>query len=295
MIKYKCKLKKRKNMFLIRKQSIKNLIKISTLSLMFILGFFIINTFANSGENIKIKTFPNNNANYKNIIINPIANVAVAITTNIWLKLNKAKTITQSNINNKVFSVNDFYLNSDNIKSELIKNNMIFTKEYLNIIRMDFNSVIKKSNNREKTLFNIVKQLKIRLSNANSNIHNLIKQKSILISEYEKINTKIQTLKRNLEKDFNENNSEKVFKHVDNYYNLKEKEVILKTNIIFINNFIRKYNILNKYNSELTQILILNKDIISKNSYIVIPKSGTKTLKDFNLIFNEEEYKNKKQ
>jgi len=172
---------------------------------------------------------------------------------------------------------------------------MIFTKEYLNIIRMDFNSVIKKSNNREKTLFNIVKQLKIRLSNANSNIHNLIKQKSILISEYEKINTKIQTLKRNLEKDFNENNSEKVFKHVDNYYNLKEKEVILKTNIIFINNFIRKYNILNKYNSELTQILILNKDIISKNSYIVIPKSGTKTLKDFNLIFNEEEYKNKKQ
>jgi len=83
MIKYKCKLKKRKNMFLIRKQSIKNLIKISTLSLMFILGFFIINTFANSGENIKIKTFPNNNANYKNIIINPIANVAVAITTNI--------------------------------------------------------------------------------------------------------------------------------------------------------------------------------------------------------------------
>jgi len=282
-------------MSLNRKQSIKNLVKISTLSLIFVLWFFIINTFASSWEMIEIKTIPNNNANYKKIVIKPIANVWVAITTNIWLRLNKSKTISESNINNKVFSPNDFYLDSDNIKNSIIKSNMLFTSEYFNIMKMNFAWVIKKSNNKSKTLNNLIKQLKIRLTNANSNIQNLTKQKSILIIEYEKINTQIETLKRELEKDFNANNSSRVFTHVDNYYSLKQKEVILKTNIIFINNFLSKYNILNRYNLKLIHTLTINKDIISKDSYLVIPNSGTEILREFDLLFTETEFKNKKQ
>jgi len=162
-------------------------------------------------------------------------------------------------------------------------------------MKMDFAWVIKKSNDKSKTLSNLLKQLNIRLQNANSNIQNLTKQKSILITEYEKINTQIETLKRELEKDFNTNNSNRVFTHVDNYYSLKQKEVILKTNIIFIKNFLSKYNILNRYNLILINTLILNKDIISKDSYLVIPNSGTEVLREFNLLFTETEFKNKKQ
>jgi hypothetical protein len=58
---------------------------------------------------------------------------------------------------------------------------MLFTKEYLNILKMDFNSVLKKSKDRKKTLNNIINQLQIRYINANTNSINLNKQKSILL------------------------------------------------------------------------------------------------------------------
>jgi len=294
MIKYKYNLITKEKMSLKMKQIIKNLLKISIFSLIFFWVFLFLNTFANSWEIRQIDTSPNNNANYKKIILKPIAQAWVAITTNIWYKLNKNSKINSSSIDNKIFSISDFYLNTDNVKNWLIKSNMLFIKEYYNIMNMNFAWVLKKSDNKQKTLFNLVKQLKIRLTNANSNLQTLYKQKSILQTEYEKINTQIETLKRNLETDFNKYEEKKVFTHVDNYYQLKQKQIILKTNIIFINNFIRKYNILNKYNSELVNVLSLNKDIISKKSYIVIPNSWTKILKDFNLIFSENEFKNKK-
>ena len=275
------------------KQIIKNFIKITTLSLAFILWFLIINNFLHANEKIKIKTEPNNNANYKNIIINPIANVWVAITSNIWMWLNKENKIKEENINNKIFKAEDFYKNSNNIKQKIITTNMLFTKEYFNILKMDFNSVLKKSKDKEKTLNNIIKQLQIRYKNANTNSVNLNKQKSILLWEHEKITTQIEALKRNLETDFTKSEANKVFKHVDNYYDLKHKQIILKTNIIFINEFLKRYNYLNNYNKLLLDILINNKDIISKNSYIVIPDSWSTLLKEFNLIYSESEYKEK--
>jgi len=276
------------------KQIIKILVKISIFSLILSLLFFIVNTFASSWDITKINTSPNNNANYKKIIVKPLSNVAVAISTNIWLWLNNKWIISETSVNNKLYSVDDFYLESENVKKWLIRTNMIFTKEYFNIMKMDFKSVLKKSKNKAKTLNNLVNQLKIRLTNANSNLQTLYKQKSLLITEYEKITTQIETLKRKLEKNFNENKSDLVFKNVDDYYNLKHKQIILKTNIIFINNFIRKYAILNKYNQELLNTLTLNKDIISKDSYLVIPNSWTKILEEFELIKTEDEFKNKK-
>ena len=275
------------------KQIIKNIIKISTLSLMFILWFFIINTFATVETNQKVETIPNNNTNYKNVIIKPLANVWVAITSNIWLWINKTTQLSESNINNNVFQISDFYSNTNNIKDWIIKTNIVFTKEYLNIIRMDFNWIIKESNDKAKTLNNIIKQLEIRYTNANINLITLNKQKLVLLVEYEKINIQIETLKLNLEKDFQDSKSDDVFNHIDNYYELKKKETVLKTNIIFINEFIKRYNYLNNYNKLLLDTLINNKDVISKNSYIVIPDSGDQLLRSFDLIFTETEYKNK--
>jgi vancomycin resistance protein YoaR len=190
-----------------------------------------------------------------------------------------------------VFKVEDFYNNSEIIEKELIEKNMIFTKEYYNVLKINFNEVIKKSENRKKTLNNIIKQLQIRYKNANTNIINLNKQRELLIGEYERIILKTQNLKRNLEKDFSKSNTKKVLEHTNDYYKLKYKEVNLKTNIVFLREFLKRYNFLNKRNKLLLDTLINNKDIISKNSYIVIPSSGSNLLKDFNILFTEEEHK----
>jgi hypothetical protein len=80
---------------------------------------------------------------------------------------------------------------------------------------------------------------------------------------------------------------------MNNYYDLKYKQIILKTNIIFINEFLKRYSYLNNYNKLLLDTLINNKDIISKNSYLVIPDSWNRLLRKFNLIYSESEYKNK--
>lgn len=281
------------------KQIIKNLFKISILSLIFLLWFLFLNKSTTINNNIeiktetKIKTTPNNNANYKNVVISPIANVWVALTSNIWIWWNKTNSIKETNINNKIYKVEDFYLNTESLKNELLKSNIIFTQEYLNIIRMDFNWIIKKSKNKEQTLNNIIKQLEIRFQNANTNSINLNNQNTILIQEYDKITLEIEELKKWLDIDFAHSDSKKVFTHIDNYYILKNNQTILKTNIIFINEFIKRYNYLNNYNKLLLDTLINNKDIITKDSFIVIPDSWDQLLRSFDLIFTEEEYKQK--
>ena len=78
---------------------------------------------------------------------------------------------------------------------------------------------------------------------------------------------------------------------MNNYYDLKRKEAILKTHLVLINWFQKEYNSINSYNKVLLDTLINNKDIISKDSYLVIPDSWDTLLEQFNLVINEEEYK----
>jgi hypothetical protein len=270
---------------------IKNITRIMILSSILVLWFLIINSFVWAWNESDVKIDKRNNINYKNITISPIANVWVAITMNIWTWLNKQNKIEEVNINNQLFRVEDFYNNEDRIKSSIITKNMIFLKEYYNILKIDFNGILGKSKDKGKTLNNIIRQLEIRLRNANINITNLKKQRDILVTESQIVNSKINDIKKNLETNFSSSNPKKVFENVEVFYSLKYKEVNLQTNIIFLWEFINKYGFLNKKNTILLETLVVNKDIISKDSYIVIPTSGTKVLKDFNLIFSEEEYK----
>ena len=60
---------------------------------------------------------------------------------------------------------------------------------------------------------------------------------------------------------------------------------------IFVNKFLNQYTFLNEYNKVLLDTLINNKDILSKNSFIVLPDSWDQLLKDMNIIFDESTYK----
>jgi len=281
------------------KQIIKIILKISTLSFALVISFFIINNFAGAYLEVEVeekeKHKLTNEENYKNIIIQPIANVWVAIASNIWLWLKKSEQILETNINSNVFKIEDFYINSDNIKQVVIKKNLIFTKEYLNIIWMNFNWIIKKSNNKIQTVNNIIRQLEIRYKNANINSTTLTNQNKILLTNYNSVKSELDSLRFNLEKDFTLSNEEKVFIHMDNYYDLKNKEAIIRTNILLINELLKRYKYLNNINKKLLDNFILNKVSISNWTYIVIPDSWNELLKEFNLIYTEEEFREKEK
>ena len=271
-------------------QIIKKIFYLASFSFVFI----IILNFVNSSFFHNKTKIPKTNAlkEYKILNIQPISQVWVAITTNIWMWKNNKWEINDIYINNEIFNINTFYNYPKKINKNLIKPNMLFIKEYYNIVKANFNNIIKKSTNREKTINNLIKQLKIRLQKANENLQNTTKQGNILKQEYEKLVTQIDNIKRKLENDFKQNKEWEVFTDIDKYYSLKNKQIIIKTNIVFINNFTKRYKLLNKQNSLLIDNIKLNKDIIIKNSHLIIPKSWTRLLKDFELLYTEDEFKN---
>jgi hypothetical protein len=60
---------------------------------------------------------------------------------------------------------------------------------------------------------------------------------------------------------------------MDEFVIEKNKETLYKSYLVYINDLLKRYSLLNKYNKVLIKNLKLNKDIISKDSYIVIPDS----------------------
>ncbi len=274
-------------------------LKIATFSLLIlmIINFWINFTKAdeNKKNNISLNS-ANNFTTYKNSQINPIANVAIAISTNIWIKLfENNKKIKLNNIYDNIFSADEVIRNSQIIKENILWKNMLFIKEYYNFIKTDFNKTLKYSNNKKAILESILTQLKLRLNNANKNATYLLNQKKILVSSYDKIENNVNTIKWQIRYNYKNNNLKQLYQNMDDYYKEKYKLIILNTYILYINDFIKKYYILNEYNKILINVLELNKDAIIKNSYVVIPNNWKELLQKYELLITETEYKNKKQ
>jgi hypothetical protein len=85
--------------------------------------------------------------------------------------------------------------------------------------------------------------------------------------------SKIEILKKKIEKDFSDNNSKESLKNIDSYLELKKEYYYARTYIVYINHFLSEYNYLNKYNKLLLDTLINNKDALIKDAYVVIPDS----------------------
>jgi hypothetical protein len=86
-------------------------------------------------------------------------------------------------------------------------------------------------------------------------------------------NSKIELLKKKIEKDFSENNSEESLVNIDTYLELKKQYYYARTYIVYINHFLNEYTYLNNYNKLLLDTLINNKDALIKDSFVVIPDS----------------------
>jgi len=83
----------------------------------------------------------------------------------------------------------------------------------------------------------------------------------------------VATLKTKIGSDFSKFDSASTIENINNYIVLKNDYIYARTYVIFINKFLSQYTFLNEYNKVLLDTLINNKDILTKNSFVVIPDS----------------------
>lgn len=273
------------------KQINKFLAKVLLLSAFLVLVFNIWDNLINANWEIN-KTVANsdNYTTFKWINNSSLWKTWVAISTNIWIQY-KQRWEVPATIYKDIFSVNEIINNQDSANNELIWANMIAVEEYKNILKTNVKQLIDTSYDKPRILNAFIEQLEYRYTLAFENINTLNQQKTVFLNNMNSSNSKIETLKVKIEKDFIENNSKESLKNIDEYLELKKEYYYSKTYIVYINHFLNEYNYLNNYNKLLLDTLINNKDALIKNSFVVIPDSWTALLKNFNLIYTEEEYK----
>lgn len=273
-----------------KKQVIIYFSKISWLTLLFIILLSIWSSY------LKAETIDPNFSNLNNykIVSNKIPwHIWAAITSNIWTRL-KEKNELPAIIYNDVMDISYILSNKQVARDKIITNNMILLNEYLNILKTDIKIFLAQTNDRKTSLDSFIDQLSYRYKNSVLTINNLNTQKSNLNSTYNNTNIQIENLKNKIGSDFQNFNSNATIENIDKYLKLKEENTYAKTYIIFIDKFINYFSILNNYNKTLLDTLINNKEIIVKNTQIVLPDSWTQMLKELNLLYTEEDWKNVK-
>lgn len=235
-------------------------------------------------------TNTDNNSNFKSVNNSSIWKTWVAITTNLWIRYTQRKELPAT-IYKDIFSVNEIISNQDTVNKELVWTNMQYVNEYRNVLKTDIKQLIDSSYDKSKILNAFIDQLEFRYVEAANNIKNLNEQKTVFMTNINNSNTQIETLKTKIQTDFQNNNSPESLKNLNKYLDLKKEYYYSRTYIVYINHFLTEYNYLNNYNKLLLDTLINNKQAIIKDAFVVIPDSWTGLLKDFNLLYSEEEIK----
>lgn len=219
-----------------------------------------------------------------------ISNIWVAITTNVGTRYKQIKE-TPVVTYKDVIDVG-YVLGNENIaKDALITGHMLFLNEYFQVLKTDIKSLLSQSNDRSFALDSFIAQLEYRYRTASSNMQILTNQKQELIKAYESSSKEIENLKTKIWSDFSQFNNNATIKNIDDYLRLKVTNTNAQTYIVFINKFLNYYTILNNYNKKVLDTLINNKEILIKNSQVVIPDTGWELLKQLKLIYTEEEWK----
>ncbi|RAL55760.1 hypothetical protein BLD25_03760 [Candidatus Gracilibacteria bacterium GN02-872] len=273
-------------------KNIKNILKIVTVFLSLIL-FYRISIFLVNANN-SIKSENKNSSNYKSILVSDISKSGVAITTNIGTKYKKSSTINSA-IYEEYFSIEEIKKNKKMAQDNLISNNLIAIKEYQALLRTDFKAYLNNSTDRKKTFEAIYGQLSVRLNNGINTVKILAKQRELLTAEMDSIDNKLKSIKQKITVDYKKADGGAISKDIEEYLLLKNDYTFVRTYVVFINSFLNYYKVLNEYNSKLLNIFNSNKDAIIKGSYVVLPSGGTEILKDYGLLYTEDEYKAKLQ
>jgi len=276
------------------------IIKITSLALLFALIF----NFASAYLNDWMKTIPSsisevenfsnewNNNKYKfkksNSII--LAKSWVALSTNIGIRYKQRQN---QNLYKDVPIIAKTISDKKYANNTTLSNNILIIKEYYNVLRTDIKKMISSSYNKKETLEAYIEQLKYRYNNANAQMRILIKKKNELSINLKESWEKINFIKKKIDSDFKKFDSKATEKNISDLLVLKAEYNYAKTHIIFINQYLKQYQNLNNSNKKLLDTLINNKEAIIKNTKIVIPNTGIKTLRKLDLIVDEKDYKAK--
>lgn len=254
--------------------------------------FVLINYFwyfLNASESPN-KSTNSNKEKFTSKDIEIIGNVWVAIATNIWTRYKQTKE-TPVNAYKDVIEVWYILWNQNIAKDALITANMVFLNEYFNILKTDIKALLSSSNDREFALNSFIAQLEYRYKAASENMNKLNSQKIELLKAYENSNKEIDSLKTKIWSDFWNFNNTQTIKNIDHFLEIKKENTNALTYIVFVNKFIDYYTTLNNYNKKVLDTLINNKEILIKNTQVVIPDTGWELLKQLKLLYTEEEWK----
>lgn len=270
----------------------KFLLRVFTLTTTIVLVFLVWNNLIKADEQvIEVKKVVQTNTNsFENVNSSALGKTWVAITTNVWIKY-KQRTEIPATIYKDVFSVNKMVQNWELWSDELISANMIIVEEYKNILKTDIKSILDQSKNRAEILDALIEQFEFRYEKSVKQIISLNEQKAIFEREMNEANSQIEILKVKINTDYKKRDSVASKENITNYLEQKNKYNYARTYIIYINHFLSDYVSLNDYNKKLLDTLINNKDAIVKEAYVVIPSSWAGLLKEFDLLYEESEYK----
>lgn len=256
--------------------------------------FMVINFFGyliNANESQKEMNSAKNIDTYVSKDIEVVADVGVALSTNVWTRYKEFKEIPIG-IYKDVFSIWEIIANQNEVKDKLITQHMITLNEYLNVLKTDVRSLLSSSNDRAWVLNAFIAQLEYRYKIANNNLKELEAQRSELLWVIKNTDAELAKVKTKIEWDFGWFNANETLINIDLYLEIKEENTYARTYVVFINKYIAYYDGLNKYNRNLLDTLINNKDIIVKNSQVVIPNTWGQLLKELDILYTEDEWKN---
>ena len=271
------------------------ILKITSLALLFALIFNFANAFLNDWEKIIPSSISeventsnsgnNNKYKFKKSNVSTLSNVWVALSTNIGIKYKQRQTQNLYKDLPKVAKIISYKKYADNTNSTI---HLLKIKEYYNVLWTNIKKLISSSYNKRETLDAYIDQLKYRYSNSNAQIQLLLKKKQALSNDLKKTNDTISKLKKKIDLDFRKFDAKSTQKNIDNLLVLKAEYNYARTYIILINQYINQYKGLNNSASILLNTLVNNKDAIIKNTHILIPKTWITTLKKLNLIVDEK-------
>lgn len=252
--------------------------------------FVLINAFWYFFNSEEINASNNNKENFASNDISVIWNVWVAIATNVWTRQTPL-TSTPVNIYKDVFTISQIISESTKVQDELISKNMLVLNEYLNVLKTDVKALLASSNDRSSILNAFISQLEYRYKVWSENVKTLNLQKTELTASYNTSSKKLETIKQNISNTYWKLDTDWTVNNIDEYLKVMQEVNYARTYIVFINKFLNWYTVLNNYNKLLLDTLINNKEILIKNSQVVIPDSWSWLLKDLNLIYDEADWK----
>jgi len=218
------------------------------------------------------------------------ATIGVAITTNIGTRF---KQMSQTPVTAYKWSVEigGILANQSQAKDELISYHMLALNEYYHILQTDIRSLLSGAIDRGTILDAFIDQLEYRYEISVQNMQMLTSQKAELTIAYNNSHNDVENIKRKMGTDFADFNAPATLQNIDMYLARKQENTNAYAYIVFIEKFLNYYETLNEYNKLVLDTLINNREILIKNTQVVIPDTGWELLRQLNLLYDEADWK----